>query len=157
MKSLSASQVAALRKTGLAEPVLRAGARDQEFWIMRTAAWSRSGKPQYGILYDKLVNTMRAADPAWRACHPRKGGGGRHLGGPPDLAVSTDERFPPASSWLANGLNSVSATSRIGREVNEPRAIDRLGFDVEPLGRPAFRFPGPDLVSRSGRPNASPI
>ena len=50
-----------LRKTGLADAVLRAATLDGESWVARFGRLveKRPGD-QHGILYDTLVNTMRA-------------------------------------------------------------------------------------------------
>ena len=64
-EKLDGPQVAFLRRTGLADAVLRAGTLDGECWTARfgRVIEKRAGD-QYGILYDTLVNTIRAAIPA---------------------------------------------------------------------------------------------
>ena len=56
-EKLDASQVATLRKTGLADAVLRAATHDGESWVARFGRLvdKRPGD-QHGILYDALVN-----------------------------------------------------------------------------------------------------
>src|SRR5918993_625577 len=63
-EKLDGPQVSVLRRTGLADAVLRAGTFDGECWIARfgRVIEKRPGD-QYGILYDTLVNTIRAAIP----------------------------------------------------------------------------------------------
>src|SRR5215475_8699574 len=64
-EKLDASQVALLHKTGLAGPVLRAATNDEEIAIARFGRLiDRRPNAQYGLLYDTLVNTMRAEIPA---------------------------------------------------------------------------------------------
>ena len=60
-EKLDGPQVRTLRRTGLADAVLRAGTFDGECWIARfgRVVEKRRGD-QYGILYDTLVNTIRA-------------------------------------------------------------------------------------------------
>ena len=67
-EKLDGPQVSVLRRTGLADAVLRAGTLDGECWIARfgRVIEKRAGD-QYGILYDTLVNTIRAADSRERA------------------------------------------------------------------------------------------
>src|ERR671912_1188575 len=64
-EKLDGPQVSVLRRTGLADAVLRAGTFDGECWIARfgRVVEKRAGD-QYGILYDDLVNTIRAEIPA---------------------------------------------------------------------------------------------
>src|SRR3989440_3793114 len=59
-EKLDGTQTAVLRKTGLAEPVLRAATLDGESWVARFGRLieKRPGD-QNGILYDTLVNTIR--------------------------------------------------------------------------------------------------
>src|SRR5262245_27100448 len=64
-EKLDASQVTLLRKTGLAEPVLRASTPDLEVSIVRFGRLTeRRPNGQYDLLYDTLVNAMRAEVPA---------------------------------------------------------------------------------------------
>jgi 2-polyprenyl-6-methoxyphenol hydroxylase-like FAD-dependent oxidoreductase len=63
-EKLDASQVALLRKTGLADVVLPAATRDGEVSVARFGHFvERRPNEQYDILYDALVNTLRAAIP----------------------------------------------------------------------------------------------
>src|SRR5215813_4972061 len=63
-EKLDASQVTLLRKTGLAEPVLRTATPDLEVSIVRFGRLTqRRPNGQYDLLYDTLVNAMRAAIP----------------------------------------------------------------------------------------------
>src|ERR1043166_449545 len=60
-EKLDGRQVDILRKTGLAESVLRAATWDGSVWIARFGyLLDRKPSDQHGILYDTLVNTMRA-------------------------------------------------------------------------------------------------
>src|ERR1041384_347966 len=63
-EKLDGTQTAVLRKTGLAEPVLRAATLDGESWVARFGRLveKRPGD-QLGILYDTLVNPIRGAIP----------------------------------------------------------------------------------------------
>ncbi|MEA2873681.1 MAG: hypothetical protein QOH67_3657, partial [Hyphomicrobiales bacterium] len=64
-EKIDGTQAAVLRKTGLADAVLRAGTLDGESWVARFGRLleKRPGD-QYGLLYDTLVNTIRAEIPA---------------------------------------------------------------------------------------------
>jgi 2-polyprenyl-6-methoxyphenol hydroxylase-like FAD-dependent oxidoreductase len=60
-EKIDGPQMRILRKTGLADAVMRAATFDGESWIARYGylVEKRPGD-QYGILYDTLVNTVRA-------------------------------------------------------------------------------------------------
>src|ERR1700730_14035705 len=63
-EKLDASQVRLLHKTGLADAVLRAATLDLEVWIARFGhVVEKKPSGQYDILYDDLVNTIRAEIP----------------------------------------------------------------------------------------------
>ena len=58
-------QVERFRKTGIAESVLRSATHDGENWIARFGyLLDKRPSQQYGIMYDALVNTIRAEIPA---------------------------------------------------------------------------------------------
>src|SRR5437868_4857460 len=64
-EKLDASQVELLRKTGLAEPVLREATVDGTVAIVRYGRLvALKSSARYGIIYDTLVNTIRAQIPA---------------------------------------------------------------------------------------------
>jgi len=63
-EKLDASQIALLRKTGLGDAVLRAATPDMHVWIARFGHLvDKRPNGQYDILYDTLVNTVRAEIP----------------------------------------------------------------------------------------------
>jgi 2-polyprenyl-6-methoxyphenol hydroxylase-like FAD-dependent oxidoreductase len=63
-EKLDASQVTLLRKTGLAGAVLPAATCDEEVWIARFGRLvEKRPNAQYDLLYDTLVNTVRAEVP----------------------------------------------------------------------------------------------
>src|SRR4051794_6330162 len=64
-EKLDGSQVRILEKTGLAAPILRAGTHDVRSWVARYGYLvdDRPGD-QHGIMYDKLVNSVRALIPS---------------------------------------------------------------------------------------------
>ena len=58
-EKLDAAQIELLRKTGLADPVLRVATPDLEVWIARFGRLSeKRPNGQVDLLYDTLVNTM---------------------------------------------------------------------------------------------------
>src|SRR3982074_2528348 len=57
-------QVERLRQTGVAEAVLRNATHDRENWIARFRyLLDKKPSEQYGIMYDRLVNAIRAEIP----------------------------------------------------------------------------------------------
>src|SRR4051812_2461538 len=63
-EKIDGGQLLTLKKTGLADAVMRAGTFDQGVWIARfgRVVDKRPGD-QHGILYDNLVNTIRGEIP----------------------------------------------------------------------------------------------
>src|SRR5262249_23749423 len=63
-EKLDSSQVLLLRKTGLAEAVTRVATPDLEVWVARFGrVVERKPSAQLDILYDDMVNTIRAEIP----------------------------------------------------------------------------------------------
>src|SRR3954464_15895398 len=63
-EKLGGAQMDLLRKTGLAEAVLRATTHDGHVWVSRFGYLvDKRPSDQYGILYDTLVNTIRGEIP----------------------------------------------------------------------------------------------
>src|SRR3954467_1601023 len=63
-EKLVGAQIALLRKTGLAEAILRVATHDRHVWISRFGYLvDKKPSDQYGILYDTLVNTIRGEIP----------------------------------------------------------------------------------------------
>lgn len=142
-EKLDGDQVAILKKTGLAEAVLRVSTPDVVSWVARFGRLveKRPGD-QEGIFYAPLVNTVRAQIPP----------GGRFLEakatalttGPISQSVttSTGETVTARLVMLANGLNiGLRDQLKLKREVLSPCHSISIGFDAAPVGRPAFDFP----------------
>lgn len=142
-EKLDGMQTAVLRKTGIADAVLRAATLDGESWVARFGRLleKRPGD-QYGILYNTLVNTIRSEiPPSVDFIHDKV----------MDIATS-DERQTvalahgePISARLvvvANGLN-IGLRHKLGMErqdVSRTHSI-MLGFDLVPADRQSFAFP----------------
>ena len=142
-EKLDGDQVVLLKKTGLAEPVLRVSTPDRESWIARFGRLvdKRTGD-QEGIFYGPLVNTIRAEIPAQvRFIHAKAttiASGAEHR----SVALSTGEIVSARLLVLANGL-SVSLRDQLGikREVVSECHSISIGFDITPVGRRSFPFP----------------
>src|ERR1700738_426026 len=143
-EKLDGGQVKVLRKTGIADAVLRAATFDGETWVARFGRLlERRPGDQHGIMYDTLVNTIRAQIPASVEFILDK---------VMDVAT-TDERQTvtlgkgePISARLvvvANGLN-IGLRHKLGMERQDLSKCHSmmLGFDLVPAGRAAFSFPG---------------
>jgi 2-polyprenyl-6-methoxyphenol hydroxylase-like FAD-dependent oxidoreductase len=142
-EKLDGPQSAILQKTGLAEPVLRAATHDRESWVARMGriVEKRPGD-QHGIMYDTLVNTVRAQIP---------GSTQVIYGKAKDIATGDDRQTVTLSCGeeisarlvvLANGLN-VGLRQKLGMNrviISEAHSIS-VGFDMKPAGRHAFDFP----------------
>jgi 2-polyprenyl-6-methoxyphenol hydroxylase-like FAD-dependent oxidoreductase len=136
-------QLQTLRLTGLADAVMAASTPDQECWVARSGRLvdKRPGPCQRGILYDTLVNTVRAQIPQrTEFIHAKVS----------DIATGSERQTVKLSNGdeisarlviLATGLN-IGLRQKLGieREVISPGHSISLGFDVEPVGRPALPF-----------------
>jgi 2-polyprenyl-6-methoxyphenol hydroxylase-like FAD-dependent oxidoreductase len=142
-EKLGGDQIDLLRKTGLAEQTLRSTTLDGEVWEARFGyVVARKASDQYGVMYDTLVNTVRAQiPPDVQTIHAKVSS----ISNGPErqqLVLSNGERISARLVVLANGLN-VGLRHTLGikrRVISECHSIT-LGFDVEPIGRAAFDFP----------------
>lgn len=142
-EKLDGVQVEILRKTGLADEVLRATTHDRESWVARFGRLldKRPGD-QYGIFYAPLVNTVRGLVPP---SVPMIAAKATAITTGPErqtLALSTGEAISARLVVLANGLNmalrkSLGLTSEV---LSECHSVS-IGFDIEPSGGRAFEFP----------------
>lgn len=136
-------QIERFRKTGLAEAALRSATHDGENWIAR-AGYLLDKRPsqQYGIPYDRLINAIRAQIPAevesiWAKVTSISTGDDRQK-----LVLSNDEEISARLVVLANGLNvGLRRWLGIERRIVSACHSVSLGFNLVPVGRPAFDFP----------------
>ncbi|HET7680879.1 MAG TPA: NAD(P)/FAD-dependent oxidoreductase [Xanthobacteraceae bacterium] len=141
-EKLDASQVELLRKTGLADPVFAVATLDDEISIARFGRLvERRAAHQYGILYDSLVNTMRAQIPQSVITLEAKAtalstGADRQI-----VTLSDGESISARLVILANGLNiGLRHTVGMTREVISECHSITIGFDVQPVGKAHFDF-----------------
>jgi 2-polyprenyl-6-methoxyphenol hydroxylase-like FAD-dependent oxidoreductase len=142
-EKLGGEQLDLLRKTGLADATLRATTLDGEVWEARFGyVVARKASDQHGIMYDTLVNTVRGQIPRDVATIHAKA---TSIANGPErqrIVLSNGEKISARLVMLANGLN-VGLRHTLGikrRVISECHSIT-LGFDVEPVGVSAFRFP----------------
>ena len=144
--------------TGIAEAVLRLATHDGENWIAR-AGYLLDKRPsqQFGIMYDDLVNAIRAEIPGARSsAFTQKLRRSRPAPTRQKLTLSDGEEISARLVVLANGLN-VGLRRSLGIERN---VVSALPFDLDRFRhrprRPAgIRLPGPHLFLRTAeRPNS---
>ncbi|HVV39843.1 MAG TPA: NAD(P)/FAD-dependent oxidoreductase [Nitrobacter sp.] len=153
-EKLGGTQIPILRRTGLAEEVLRATTLDGEVWEARFGyVVDRKPSDQYGIMYDTLVNTTRTLIPANVTTLHTKVTSVSTSDERQKLTLAEGEDISARLIVLANGL-SVSLRDQLGLERRVISACHSvtLGFNVIPVGRPAFPFPA--LTYWPGRTSA---
>jgi 2-polyprenyl-6-methoxyphenol hydroxylase-like FAD-dependent oxidoreductase len=142
-EKLGGEQLDLLRRTGLADATLRAATLDGEVWEARFGyVVNKKPSDQHGVMYDTLVNTVRAQIPAdVETIHAKASA----ISNGPErqrLVLSNGEEISARLVVLANGLNvGLRHTLGIERRVISECHSVTLGFDVEPVGRTAFDFP----------------
>jgi 2-polyprenyl-6-methoxyphenol hydroxylase-like FAD-dependent oxidoreductase len=141
-EKLAGAQVHLLRRTGLADAVLAAATAVDELWIARFGrVVERRRNDEYGILYDTLVNAVRAQIPPG-AFVPAKvaaisAGAERQT-----IVLANGEKIGARLVVLATGLNNgLRRMLGIGRVDLSPCHSISIGFDVVPAGRASFAFP----------------
>jgi len=142
-EKLDAAQIAVLQKTGLASVVVRAATRSNNLWIARLGHLvEKRPYDQLDILYQDLVNSIRSAIPDNVSFMHGK---------TTEVSLSKDRQLVKLSNGevlsarlvvLASGLNN-GLRHRLGitREITSASHSISIGFDLQPLGRPAFEFP----------------
>ncbi len=142
-EKLGGDQLDLLRKTGLAEPTLRATTLDGEVWEARFGyVVARKSSDQHGIMYDTLVNTMRAQIPSGVETIFGKVSRISNSDERQQVTLSNGEQISARLVVLSNGLNiGLRTMLGIERQVISSCHSITLGFDVAPVGRAAFDFP----------------
>src|SRR5207244_4216129 len=136
-EKLGGGQLDILRKTGLAEAVLRATTHDGEVWISRFGYLvDQRPSDQYGILYNTLVNTVRAEIPPEVVTIQAKATAVSTSGERQRVTLSNGEVISARLIVLANGLN-IALRHRLGieRRITSACHSVTLAFDLEPVGR----------------------
>jgi 2-polyprenyl-6-methoxyphenol hydroxylase-like FAD-dependent oxidoreductase len=142
-EKLGGEQLDLLRRTGLADATLRATTLDGEVWEARFGhVVARKPSDQHGIMYDTLVNTMRAQIPRDVATIHAKCSSIANSAERQTVELSTGEEISARLVVLANGLNiGLRHMLGIKRHVISECHSVTLGFDVVPVGRAGFGFP----------------
>jgi 2-polyprenyl-6-methoxyphenol hydroxylase-like FAD-dependent oxidoreductase len=146
-------QIERFRKTGLLDAVLRKATVADENWIARFGhLLDKAPRQQIGILYDTLVNAVRAEIPPGVEKIVAKATSISTSNDRQKVALSNDETISARLVVIANGLN-VGLRHMLGieRHVRSACHSISIGFDIAPLGRKAFPFPA--LTYFSERPS----
>ena len=152
-KLSGAEQIARFRRTGLADAALRKAAHMDENWIARFGILlDKAPREQIGILYDALVNAIRAEIPDEVETIIAKAVSISTTNDRQKVTLSNDETVSARLVVLANGLN-VGLRQMLGieRKIVSPCHSVSIGFDIFPVSRPAFAFPA--LTYFSERPS----
>jgi 2-polyprenyl-6-methoxyphenol hydroxylase-like FAD-dependent oxidoreductase len=141
-EKLDATQVRLLRRTGIADAVLRAATPDVEVSVARYGRLvERKPNGQYDILYDDLVNTIRAEIPGRVRFFRGKAAAIATGGARQCVTLSSGEEVFARLVVLANGLNvALRRSLGIGRDVLSACHSISIGFDLLPAGRSGFGF-----------------
>ncbi len=142
-EKLGGDQIDLLRKTGLADVTLRATTLDGEVWEARFGyVVAKKPSDQHGVMYDTLVNTVRAQISPDVPTICAKALAVSNSEERQKVVLANGEEISARLVVLANGLNPGirHALGLKRRVISECHSVT-LGFDVEPVGRQAFGFP----------------
>src|ERR1700753_4715 len=136
-------QVERFHKTGIAESVLQSATHDRENWIARFGyLLDKRPSRQFGLMYDSLVNAIRAEIPPGVERLHAKVTVVATSAERQKLTLSDGEMISARLVVLANGLNvGLRRSLGIERQVVSACHSISIGFDIAPVGRAAFDFP----------------
>jgi 2-polyprenyl-6-methoxyphenol hydroxylase-like FAD-dependent oxidoreductase len=143
-EKIDGSQVEILRKTGLADAVLQHTGHATTLWIARNGRLvdKQPHGDQHGILYDHMVNALRAEIPDSVTRVVAKVVSISPSAAHQTLRLSTGEEFCARLIVLANGLNlTLRHMLGLERVVTDVCHSITIAFDMLPAGRAAFDFP----------------
>ncbi len=142
-EKLGGTQLPRLRNTGLDKEILQATTIDGEVWEARFGfVVAKKPSDQHGVMYDTLVNTMRAQIPPSVEVMYTKVVEIATSDERQRLVLADGETISARLIVLANGL-SISLRHLLGlrrRIISECHSVT-LGFNVMPVDRPALLFP----------------
>jgi len=142
-EKLDGDQVKILKKTGLADAVLRVSTPDRQSWVARFGHLvdKRPGD-QEGIFYAPLVNTIHAEIPLDVKFIRAKATAISTGADRQSVTLSTGDTVAARLIVMANGLN-IGLRDKLGltREILSECHSVTIGFDIKPVGRRAFAFP----------------
>lgn len=140
------AQIDRFRRTGLADNVLRQATLDGENWIARFGlVLDRTPSQQYGIMYDSLVNAVRAEIPDSVTRTVAKAVAVTPGDDRQQIVLSNGEVISARLLVLASGLNvGLRHGLGIGREITSAAHSVSIGFDM--ARRDGSRFPFPAMT-----------
>jgi len=140
-EKLDESQIRTMQKTGLEECLLPHATRNETLWVARNGIYVEDQRRlQYGIRYDTLVNSFRAAIPRGSLIASKVS----RIASSADvqeLELSNGEKISARLVIVATGLNNALRQS-LGitrRELSKNHSIS-IGFDIAPADAEAFPF-----------------
>ncbi len=136
-------QIERFRKTGVAEATLRVATHDGENWIARFGyLLDKTPSQQYGIMYDALVNAIRAEIPSDVQSIYAKAVSISTSAERQKIVLSNDEEISARLVVLAHGLN-IGLLHKLGiaRQIVSACHSITIGFDIVPADRASFAFP----------------
>lgn len=142
-EKLDGTQVAILKKTGLADGVLATATHDSDVWVARYGRLvEKRPSDQLGIRYDTLVNTVRFAIPRNVEVVHAKAVAVETDGHCQLATLSNGETISARLMVMASGLN-LGFGNGLGltREILSADHSISIGFDLAPTNRAAFDFP----------------
>ena len=142
-EKLEQGHIEVLRKTGLAEAVIRAATPTEELWIARFGRLVDVVPfKQYGMAYDALVNTVRAEiPPSVRRC---RSWADEITPGPDrqQIRLSDGRHVDVRLAVLASGANwRLRAALGVRRDLSSPCHSITVGFDLRRADGREFDFP----------------
>jgi 2-polyprenyl-6-methoxyphenol hydroxylase-like FAD-dependent oxidoreductase len=142
-EKLDGAQMRTLELTGLADAVRRASTPDRNVWVARFGRlMEKRPGDQQGVMYDTLVNTVRAQILGRAEVIPAKV---TDIATDPErqtITLSNGESISARLVIIANGLNiGLREKLSMSREVLSAGHSISIGFDTKPTGRLAFAFP----------------
>jgi 2-polyprenyl-6-methoxyphenol hydroxylase-like FAD-dependent oxidoreductase len=142
-EKLGGTQLPRLRRTGLADETLASTTVDGEVWEARFGyIVDRKPSDQHGVMYDSLVNTVRAAISHDIAFIRAKATAITTGDDRQTVTLSNGETVSARLVVLANGLNvGLRQALGIERLITSPCHSITLGFDIAPRDRTRFDFP----------------
>jgi 2-polyprenyl-6-methoxyphenol hydroxylase-like FAD-dependent oxidoreductase len=142
-EKLGGGQIDILRKTGIADAVIRATTHDGHVWIARFGYLvQKRASDQYGILYNTLVNTIRREIPPSVDVVTGKAVAVATTSERQIVELSNGDTISARLVVLANGLNiGLRHMLGIERHIVSPCHSITVAFDLAPVGRASFDFP----------------
>lgn len=152
-EKLDAAQIAVLKKTGLADVVVRGATRSNKLWIARLGHLvEKRADDQLDILYQDLVNSIRSAIPDSVSFIHGKTAEISLSRNHQLVKLSNGEAFSARLVVLASGLNN-GLRHRLGitREITSASHSISIGFDLQSVGQSVFEFPALTYYSEGPR------